>query len=130
MRIAEADCLHANGHYDLAYYCSGYAIELLLKARICKILDIPNFFDFGVRTKFPNEDSITKPYKVHNFEQLLILSGLYAQHKADWSVLVTDWSILSTWNENFRYKSGKQSNEVDEYIKLVKKFKTWISPYL
>ena len=76
-KLSESEFLFANGYYDTAYYLAGYAVELYIKARICKTLDIENFYDFGNRTKFINEDNITKPYKVHNFEQLLVLSGIY-----------------------------------------------------
>ena len=66
-RIVEAECLFQNGHYDLAFYVAGYAVELYLKARISLVLNMPDFFDFENRKKFENEDSITKPYKVHNY---------------------------------------------------------------
>jgi len=46
-RTVEAEGLHATGHYDLAFYVSGYVVELYLKAKICQLLDIPDYFDFG-----------------------------------------------------------------------------------
>ena len=67
-RIIEAESLCANGHNGLAFYVAGYAVELYLKARICRVLNIPDFFDYENRKKFENEDNITKPYKVHNFD--------------------------------------------------------------
>jgi hypothetical protein len=116
----------------MAYYGAGYAVELLLKAKICKTLDIPDFFDFGVRRKFNTEDNITKPYKVHNFEQLLILSGLYRTHVQEWSSVddKADWSIINSWNENYRYKTGKSKKDVEDFVKCIKKFEQWISRYL
>ncbi len=61
------------------HYLAGYAIELLLKARVSKTLRIPDFFDFdnAERKRLKNESIITKPCRVHDYEQLLILSGFY-----------------------------------------------------
>lgn len=72
-KLEDAECLLENNRFDNAYYLAGYAIELLLKARICKTLGIPDFFDFdnAERKRLKNESVITKPYKVHDFEQCL-----------------------------------------------------------
>lgn len=40
-----ASTLFINGFHDDAYYIAGYTIELLLKPRVCKMLDIDNLFD-------------------------------------------------------------------------------------
>jgi hypothetical protein len=37
-KLIEAECLFAHGHFDWSYYTSGYTVELLLKARVCKVL--------------------------------------------------------------------------------------------
>lgn len=131
-RINEAESLYGNGHYDLAFYVAGYAVELYLKARICLLLNIPDFFDFGNRKKFENEDNITKPYKVHNFEQLLILSGLSAEHyKMLGDVnFKKDWVVLDSWDESARYQSGQASQDVREFIDSVKNYTTWIKRFL
>ena len=131
-RIIEAENLCSIGHYDLAYYVAGYAIELFLKAKIATLLNIPNFYDFGNREKFVNEDNLTKPYKVHNFEQLLILSGLFLEHK---NLLLDNkyrsyWSKLALWKEDIRYSFGKGENDVTEFINCVKNYSTWIKQYL
>ena len=130
-RINEAESLFASEHYDLAFYIAGYAVELYLKARICQLLNIPDFFDFGNRTKFENEDNITKPYKVHNFAQLLVLSGLLAEHNKMLSDhnFKNDWLILGTWNESMRYSSNKNPIEVREFIDSVKNYTVWIRQY-
>ena len=44
LRVAELLC--ENGFYDDAYYLGGYVFELLLKARICRTLQIPDFFRY------------------------------------------------------------------------------------
>jgi hypothetical protein len=35
-KLKEAECLFTNGFFDGAYYLGGYAVELLLKAMVCK----------------------------------------------------------------------------------------------
>jgi len=83
-KMAEAECLLNNGMPDGAYYLAGYCVELMLKARICKMLGIPDFFDFDSedKKKLKNEANITRPYKVHDPEQLMILAGLSSQLEA------------------------------------------------
>ncbi len=80
-KLGDAECLLDNDRFDSAYYLAGYAIELLLKARVCKTLGIPDFFDFdnAERKRLKNESVITKPYKVHDYIQLFILSGIYTR---------------------------------------------------
>lgn len=125
----------ADNRFDSEYYLAGYAIELLLKARVCKTLGIPDFFDFDniERKKLKNESVITKPFKVHDFEQLLILSGIYAAYRNE---LLTNesfkinWSLVSEWNENSRYLAGLNSQTVKNFITSVKEMMTWIKKYL
>ena len=83
LMLSQAECLLSANYPNGAYYLGGYTIELLLKARICKTLGIDDFFDFGnpLKTKIKNEDMVTRPFKVHDLAQLMILSGLY--HKME-----------------------------------------------
>ncbi len=87
-KLKIAEFLIQNEFYDDAYYLGVYAFELLLKAKICKTLLIPDFFDFdnsksrklpAARAKRTEKDNLYKPFKVHDYEQLLILSGLYTE---------------------------------------------------
>ena len=41
IKLVEADCLFFYGHLDWSYYTASYAIELLLKVRVCKELRKP-----------------------------------------------------------------------------------------
>lgn len=74
-KIDEAKCLFAHGFFDGAYYMGGYTVELLLKAKVCKTLGISDFFLF----KIGNRPDAFKAYKVHDYSQLIIFSGLYAE---------------------------------------------------
>lgn len=110
-KLADAEYLLADNRFDSAYYLAGYAIELLLKARVCKTLRIPDFFDFdnAERKKLKNENVITKPYKVHDYEQLFILSGIYTEYRNELlnnETFSNTWWIVSQWNENSRYLTG------------------------
>jgi HEPN domain-containing protein len=131
-RIIESELLYEGGHYDIAYYLAGYAVELYLKARICQLLNIPDFFDFDNRKKFENEDSITKPYKVHNYAQLLILAGLHTEHvnMLNDVEFKKDWWTLKRWNEAQRYNSGKLPKDVKDFIESSKKYTAWIKQFL
>ncbi|MEK8021038.1 MAG: HEPN domain-containing protein, partial [Candidatus Parabeggiatoa sp.] len=48
-RLQESEILFSNRKYDAAVYLSGYAIELALKARICKTLKWSQFPDSSIK---------------------------------------------------------------------------------
>lgn len=126
-KLREADCLLKNGYFDGAYYLGGYAVELLLKAKVCKTLGIDDFFAFN---KFKKE--LYKPYKVHDYEELLILSGLYSEFvKAQSDVTFKrHWSIVGSWNENARYLTGKSGKDVQDFLTSLLEIVKWIEKHL
>ena len=67
LRLHEAEALFAVGLYDGAKYLAGYAVELALKARICRLLDVDEYPDTG---------ALKRVYAVHDLDQLLLLAGL------------------------------------------------------
>jgi hypothetical protein len=94
-RIADAKALLAAKRYDGAVYLCGYAVELALKARICKTL---NWAEFpSSRKEFEGLQS----FRVHDLDVLLKLSGLETKTKRSY---MTDWSIVAQWNPDARYK--------------------------
>lgn len=127
-RLVDADYLYLYGRYDGAYYMAGYAIELLLKARVCKTLDIDNFFDDRImkQIKYP------KTFKNHDIDQLLILSGLYKK----WTQVLSKpkyikaWSKVGEWNETSRYLTGKTALEVQKFLSSVRIIEKWIKKHL
>lgn len=134
-KLRDAEILLANERFDSAYYLAGYAVELLLKARVCKTLGIPDFFDFDnlQRQRLKNESVITRPYRVHDYEQLLILSGIYTQYQKEIEtneLFFSNWSIISDWNENSRYLTGINPDRVNKFITSVKEVLVWIQKYL
>ncbi len=141
-KLRVAELLLQNGFLDDAYYIGGYAFELLLKAKICKTLAIPNFFDFDSarNRKLPvakirrgEKENLYKPFKVHDYEQLLILSGLYTEFANKLSSDLsfnTDWSVISNWDENLRYTTGSNQKDVRSFIESIKNMMQWLTQYL
>jgi HEPN domain-containing protein len=69
-RLKESKILFDSKQYDIATYLSGYAVELALKARICRTLR---------GTEFPPNGKEFKgfhAFKTHDLDVLLILSGV------------------------------------------------------
>ncbi len=131
--LIDAVCLESQGRYDGAYYLAGYTTELLIKAKVCKNLGIDDFFDFdntARKTKIKSE--VLRPFKVHDLEQLLILSGVYS----DFEKMLVDvdfgaaWSIIQKWNEGTRYLTGRSHNDVKDLLTSISIFEKWIQRYL
>ena len=141
-KLTVAEFLVANGFYDDAYYLGGYAFELRLKAKICKTLVIPDFFDFEnsksrklpvAKTKRADKDNLYKPFKVHDYEQLLILSGLYTEFSNKITtdlVFGADWSVISKWDKSLRYSTGTNKPDVDSFLQSIKNMILWLQQYL
>ena len=94
MRLRDAEVLFKGRRFDGAIYVCGYAVELTLKARICTTLRWAGFPSTG--GEFKNYGS----FKIHDFEVLLRLGGREAVVR---SAHVTDWSVVMTWEPEFRY---------------------------
>lgn len=114
-RLQEAKILLANQLPDGALYLAGYALELALKARICKILG----------TDYPSENY--RSFFTHRYNELIFLAGLSSEldqkrtqdpdFNANWSLLIGSVT-QEGWSENWRYrKIGSVSNtETQEFI--------------
>lgn len=95
-RLKDATALLNAKRYDGATYLCGYAVELTLKARICRTLKWP---------EFPSTNSEFKNYmsfKVHNLDVLLHLSGKEDVVK---TTLLAEWSAVAQWDPTSRYQS-------------------------
>lgn len=95
LRLREAEALYAAGLYDGCVYLAGYAVELALKSRICKLLDLKNYpLEFG------------QAFKIHKLEQLKVLAGLSAQiDPSKNKKLFDNWSKAIEWDPEQRYKA-------------------------
>ncbi|MFA6392726.1 MAG: HEPN domain-containing protein [Candidatus Paceibacterota bacterium] len=102
-RIKDARVLFKNKSYDGSLYMCGYAIELALKAIICKNLCLS-----GIPHTSEEFSNIAR-IKTHNLEELLKQTPTQISTKIK-SVYFADWSIILQWNPEMRYApiKGKQ----------------------
>ena len=103
-RLDDVKVLYTNNRYDGAMYLSGYVLEIALKARICKLLNI---------SEYPDDAKFKQVYLTHDFDVLLKLSGLENELKTGDPSLFTDWSIVTGWNPIMRYQvMGKTKKDI------------------
>lgn len=131
-KLDDAEVLLQSGRADAAYYTAGYTVELLLKARICKTLQIEGFFDFdGSSPKLLSKEAY-RPFKVHDLEQLMVLSGIYPEFE----IYIQDadnenhWTSVMNWKEDARYSTGKSEADVKGFLNSIKVTAKWIESHL
>ncbi len=93
-RIRDSQVLLAGGRFDGAVYLCGYAIELALKARICRTLKWPGY----PSTKKEFDGFLS--FKIHRLDLLLTLSGQELKIK---TIHFADWSTVAKWDPELRY---------------------------
>jgi HEPN domain-containing protein len=93
-RLKEAEVLYLGKRYDGAVYLCGYAVEIGLKARICRALKWASYP--STRGEFEGYQS----FRTHDLDILLHLSAREAKIKAGH---LAEWSILAAWDPNSRY---------------------------
>lgn len=89
-RIKDAEILYDASRFDGSVYLCGYAIELGLKARICRTLQWDEYPTSGKYNTF----------KTHDLDVLLHLTGLEDKVKLKY---MAAWSIVAQWNPEARY---------------------------
>jgi HEPN domain-containing protein len=100
LRLREAEALYDAGLYDGSVYLAGYAVELALKARICRLLKVSVYpLDVG------------QSFKVHDLDQLKVLAGLSTEISITKNKdLFDNWSKAVTWDPEQRYEApGKHT---------------------
>ncbi len=108
-RLADAQVLLTAGRFDGAVYLCGYALELKLKARICRTL---NWIDFPlVKKEFEGLAS----FKTHDLDILLRLSGVESTIKTNH---LTEWSAAANWDPEVRYRPAGTATEPDAQLLL------------
>jgi len=97
-RLNDAKVLLKGRRLDDAVYLCGYAVEMALKARLCRTLKWSGFPETGA--EFQGLQSI----KTHNLEILLRLSGVEGKITR----FIREWSQVIDWDPEKRYQtSGK-----------------------
>ena len=109
-RLEDAHVLFTNDRFDGAGYLCGYAVELALKARICKTLNWRGFPDK------PKEFEDFKSFRTHKLDVLLSLSGQDERIKAE---NFSEWSAVITWDPEARYRPVGQTDSVQVALMLV-----------
>jgi hypothetical protein len=99
-RVRDAQALLSARRFDGAYYLAGYAIELALKARICRTLRWAGFPETS--KEFTGLQSL----RTHDLEILLRFSGVEAPIQA---TRKKEWSVVVKWNPEKRYQPMGQS---------------------
>ena len=94
-RLDDARILIQAGRYDGALYLCGYAVELSLKARICRTLDWLGYP--ATKREFDGYQS----FKTHDLDILLRLSGRESYVKMNH---LADWSAVAQWSPEARYQ--------------------------
>lgn len=100
-RLRDAQVLLRAKRFDGAFYLCGYAVELALKARMCRTLKWPGFPETG--QDFKGLQSV----KTHDLEILLRFSGAESRIKTKH---LAEWSVVVDWNPEKRYQSVGQSS--------------------
>jgi len=101
-RLRDAQVLLRAKRFDGAWYLCGYAVELALKARICRTLKWPGFPESA--QDFKGLQSV----KTHDLDILLRFSGVEDRVRAKHTA---EWSVVLDWNPEKRYQANRLSTE-------------------
>jgi len=93
-RLRDAQVLLKGKRFDGAFYLSGYAVELALKARISRTLKWREFPQSG------REFEDFKSLRTHDLEVLLKFSGVADRVTAK---ALREWSVVVRWDPESRY---------------------------
>ena len=103
-RIKDAEALFAAERYEGAMYICGYAVEIGLKARICKTLRWPDFPQTD--SEFGGQNRKYSPFKTHLLNLLLSYSGREDQIR---NRFTAQWSLVDSWDPQSRYNPTVKS---------------------
>ena len=108
-KLEDARVLLENDRIDGAAYLCGYAIELALKAQICRTLGWEGYPQTA--KDFENYQS----FRTHKLDVLLHLSGQERRIKTG---QMLEWSAIAEWNPDVRYKEVGYANREDVELML------------
>jgi HEPN domain-containing protein len=108
-RFKDSEVLLKARRYDGAIYLCGYAVELSLKARVCKTLKWRGY---------PSSSGEFKDYqsfRTHDLDVLLHLTGREQEIKVG---CLAEWSAVAQWNPSARYQAIGTATEADAKLML------------
>ena len=113
-RLRDAQVLLKGKRFDGAFYISGYAVELALKARICRTLKWPDFPQSG-----PEFDDF-RSLRTHSLEVLLKFSGVEERVTAEHA---PEWTVVVCWDPEKRYHAigALRPVEAEQMVKCVER---------
>lgn len=113
-RLRDAQALLRAKRFDGAFYLTGYAVELALKARICRTLKWNGF------PETPQDFKGFQSVRTHDLEILLRFSARESVVRAKY---LTEWSVVLKWNPDRRYQAvGKSTaREAIDMVKCTKR---------
>jgi hypothetical protein len=80
-RLLDAEALFASGRFASAIAMGVYSLEIHLKARICRKLNL---------------HALPKPFEIHDLEGLLVLSGLQVARASAPAAVRKNWEDVAT----------------------------------
>ncbi len=106
-RLRAGKLLIDSGDYTLAIDIMGFGLECALKSCICKLLILKKYPDLSKDRK------VQGVFKTHNFDLLLILSGLSSEIKISGDEdLYYNWSeTTKIWSPDTRYEPINNGDE-------------------
>jgi len=108
-RLRDAEVLAVSNRFEDAIYLCGYAVELGLKARICKALKWSGFP--STRKEFEGYQS----FKTHDLDVLLHLTGIEDRIKTK---LLAEWSAVAAWDPESRYNPIGNASSSDAQLMI------------
>lgn len=115
-KLKDAEVLIANRRYATAVYMAGYALELALKLKICKIFKFAQGFpenkaEFIIYQNNAKSQPILagtitqiKDIRNHDLNKLLFYSGVEFRIKLNY---LNEWNLVVSWDPEMRYKVQK-----------------------
>lgn len=101
-RLREAEILREAGRFATAIVTGIYAVEILLKTKICKKLDL---------------DNLPRAFEIHELDSLLVLAGLSRKiERPRWAGVRDNWTLLVKTSERvneMRYSGHARWREAD-----------------
>ncbi|XOA43036.1 MAG: HEPN domain-containing protein [Candidatus Nealsonbacteria bacterium] len=120
-RLKDANVLKDERRYEGAAYLCGYAVELALKAIICKDLSLS-----GIPSTAAEFNRI-RSIKTHNLENLLgitpqkIREDIKLNYLSEWSTVINNWEPEMRYNI-IRIGKTKTENIIDSTKKMLRYF--------
>lgn len=109
--LRAAKLLRTRKSYDAAVYLCGYAVEIALKARICKTLKWTAGFP-QTNSEFQDKGTLLK---THNLQLLMEYTAVQGQMSTQF---LREWAVVRLWSPEQRYNppGTKTLTDADDMI--------------